>query len=158
MANRFLIDVDGIDQPEWLENVEPFMQKLAKELSFDGQEVSVLFCDDAIIQELNKNYRNIDSATDVLSFENGETFKDEDGVDWLLAGDIAISVDTLKKNAEYFECDVDSELKRLLLHGFLHLNGYDHGEEHIEKGKKPECEMLKLQEEILLKLKGEKII
>ncbi len=158
MANRFLIDVDGIDQPEWLGNVEPFMQKLAKELSFDGQEVSVLFCDDAIIQELNKNYRNIDSATDVLSFENGETFNDEDGVDWLLAGDIAISVDTLKKNAEYFECDVDSELKRLLLHGFLHLNGYDHGEEHIEKGKKPECEMLKLQEEILLKLKGEKII
>jgi len=158
MANRFLIDVDGIDQPEWLGNVEPFMQKLAKELSFDGQEVSVLFCDDAIIQELNKNYRNIDSATDVLSFENGETFKDEHGVDWLLAGDIAISVDTLKKNAEYFECDVDSELKRLLLHGFLHLNGYDHGEEHIEKGKKPECEMLKLQEEILLKLKGEKII
>lgn len=158
MANRFLIDVDGVDQPEWLGNVEPFMQKLAKELSFDGQEVSVLFCDDAIIQELNKNYRNIDSATDVLSFENGETFKDEDGVDWLLAGDIAISVDTLKKNAEYFECDVDSELKRLLLHGFLHLNGYDHGEEHIEKGKKPECEMLKLQEEILLKLKGEKII
>ena len=158
MANRFLIDVDGIDEPKWLGNVEPFMQKLAKELSFDGQEVSVLFCDDAIIQELNKNYRNIDSATDVLSFENGETFKDEDGVDWLLAGDIAISVDTLKKNAEYFECDVDSELKRLLLHGFLHLNGYDHGEEHIEKGKKPECEMLKLQEEILLKLKGEKII
>ncbi len=158
MANRFLIDVDGIDQPEWLGNVEPFMQKLAKELSFDGQEVSVLFCDDAIIQELNKNYRNIDSATDVLSFENGERFKDEDGVDWLLAGDIAISVDTLKKNAEYFECDVDSELKRLLLHGFLHLNGYDHGEEHIEKGKKPECEMLKLQEEILLKIKGEKII
>lgn len=158
MANRFLIDVDGIDQPEWLGNVEPFMQKLAKELSFDGQEVSVLFCDDAIIQELNKNYRNIDSATDVLSFESGETFKDEDGVGWLLAGDIAISVDTLKKNAVYFECDVDSELKRLLLHGFLHLNGYDHGEEHIEKGKKPECEMLKLQEEILLKLKGEKII
>lgn len=158
MANRFLIDVDGIDQSEWLGNVEPFMQKLAKELSFDGQEVSVLFCDDAIIQELNKNYRNIDSATDVLSFENGERFKDEDGVEWLLAGDIAISVDTLKKNAEYFGCDIDSELKRLLLHGYLHLNGYDHGEEHIEKGKKPECEMLKLQEEILLKLKGEKII
>lgn len=158
MANRFLIDVDGIDQPEWLGNVEPFMQKLAKELSFDGQEVSVLFCDDAIIQELNKNYRNIDSATDVLSFENGERFKDEDGVEWLLAGDIAISVDTLKKNAEYFGCDIDSELKRLLLHGYLHLNGYDHGEEHIEKGKAPECEMLRLQEEILLKLKGEKII
>lgn len=158
MANRFLVDADGIDEPEWLGNVEPFMNALAKELSFDGQEVSVLFCNDAVIQELNKNYRNIDSATDVLSFENGERFKDEDGVEWLLAGDIAISVDTLKKNAEYFGCGIDSELKRLLLHGYLHLNGYDHGEEHIEKGKEPECEMLRLQEDILLKLKGEKII
>jgi len=158
MANRFLIDFDGIDQPQWIGRVEPYMQKLSKELSFDGQEVSVLFCDDSIIQELNKNYRNIDSATDVLSFENGEAFKDEDGVEWLLAGDIAISVDTLKKNAEYFGCDIDSELKRLLLHGYLHLNGYDHGDEHIQKGVEPECEMLKLQEEILLKLQGEKII
>ena len=158
MANRFLVDVDGIDPPEWLGRVEPFMQELAKALSFDGQELSILFCNDAIIQELNKNYRNIDAATDVLSFENGEKFTDEDGVEWLLAGDIAISVDTLKKNAEYFECDENSELKRLLLHGFLHLNGYDHGEEHIQKDKEPECEMLKLQEDILLKLKGEKVI
>lgn len=158
MANRFLIDVSQIDEPSWLSRVEPFMQALAKELSFDGQEVSVLFCDDATIQGLNKNYRNIDAATDVLSFENGEKFRDEDGVEWLLAGDIAISVDTLKKNAEYFECDENSELKRLLLHGLLHLNGYDHGEEHIQKGKEPECEMLKLQEDILLKFKGEKLI
>ena len=158
MANRFLVDVDGINPPEWLGRVEPFMQELAKALSFDGQELSILFCNDAIIQELNKNYRNIDAATDVLSFENGEKFTDEDGIEWLLAGDIAISVDTLKKNAEYFECDENSELKRLLLHGFLHLNGYDHGEEHIQKDKEPECEMLKLQEDILLKFKGEKVI
>ncbi|MBR5097237.1 MAG: rRNA maturation RNase YbeY [Treponema sp.] len=158
MANRFLVDIDGIDPPEWLGRVEPFMQELAKALSFDGQELSILFCNDAIIQELNKNYRNIDAATDVLSFENGEKFTDEDGVEWLLAGDIAISVDTLKKNAEYFECDENSELKRLLLHGFLHLNGYDHGEEHIQKDKEPECEMLKLQEDILLKFKGERVI
>ena len=158
MANRFLVDVDGINPPEWLGRVEPFMQELAKALSFDGQELSILFCNDAIIQELNKNYRNIDAATDVLSFENGEKFTDEDGVEWLLAGDIAISLDTLKKNAEYFECDVDSELKRLLLHGFLHLNGYDHGEEHIEKGTAPTCDMLVLQEKVLEKLKDEKII
>ena len=111
-----------------------------------------------MIRELNKNYRNIDAATDVLSFENGEKFTDEDGSQWTLAGDIAVSVDTLKKNAEYFGIDENSELKRLLLHGLLHLNGYDHGEEHIEKGKAPECEMLRLQEEILLKYEGEKII
>ncbi len=158
MANRFLVAADGIDEPSWLGNVEPFLQKMAAELGFDGQEASLVFCGDEMIRELNKNYRNIDAATDVLSFENGEKFTDEDGSQWTLAGDIAISVDTLKKNAEYFGIDENSELKRLLLHGLLHLNGYDHGEEHIEKGKAPECEMLKLQEEILLKYEGEKII
>lgn len=158
MANRFLVAADGIDEPSWLGNVEPFLQKMAAELGFDGQEASLVFCGDEMIRELNKNYRNIDAATDVLSFENGEKFTDEDGSQWTLAGDIAISVDTLKKNAEYFGIDENSELKRLLLHGLLHLNGYDHGEEHIEKGKAPECEMLRLQEEILLKYEGEKII
>ena len=158
MANRFLVAADGIDEPSWLGNVEPFLQKMAAELGFDGQEASIVFCGDEMIRELNKNYRNIDAATDVLSFENGEKFTDEDGSQWTLAGDIAISVDTLKKNAEYFGIDENSELKRLLLHGLLHLNGYDHGEEHIEKGKSPECEMLRLQEEILLKYEGEKII
>ena len=158
MANRFLVAADGIDEPSWLGNVEPFLQKMAAELGFDGQEASLVFCGDEMIRELNKNYRNIDAATDVLSFENGEKFTDEDGSQWTLAGDIAVSVDTLKKNAEYFGIDENSELKRLLLHGLLHLNGYDHGEEHIEKGKAPECEMLKLQEEILLKYEGEKII
>ncbi len=158
MANRFLVGADEIDEPSWLGNVEPFLQKMAAELGFDGQEASIVFCGDEMIRELNKNYRNIDAATDVLSFENGEKFTDEDGSQWTLAGDIAVSVDTLKKNAEYFGIDENSELKRLLLHGLLHLNGYDHGEEHIEKGKAPECEMLKLQEEILLKYEGEKII
>lgn len=158
MANRFLVAADGIDEPSWLGNVEPFLQKMAAELGFDGQEASIVFCGDEMIRELNKNYRNIDAATDVLSFENGEKFTDEDGSQWTLAGDIAVSVDTLKKNAEYFGIDENSELKRLLLHGLLHLNGYDHGEEHIEKGKAPECEMLRLQEEILLKYEGEKII
>lgn len=158
MANRFLVAADGIDEPSWLGNVEPFLQKMAAELGFDGQEASLVFCGDEMIRELNKNYRNIDAATDVLSFENGEKFTDEDGSQWTLAGDIAVSVDTLKKNAEYFGIAENSELKRLLLHGLLHLNGYDHGEEHIEKGKAPECEMLRLQEEILLKYEGEKII
>ncbi len=158
MANRFLLSAEGIDEPEWMARAEAFLQKAAAAIGVDGEEVSAVFCGDKMIGELNKNYRNIDAPTDVLSFENGEKFTDEDGGQWLLAGDIAISVDTLKKNAEYFGCDENSELKRLLLHGLLHLNGYDHGDEHIEKGKEPECEMLKMQEEILLKLEGEKII
>ena len=109
------------------------------------------------MQDLNKAYRQIDSTTDVLSFENDEEYEDEEGK-WKCVGDIVISLDTLPVNAEYFEEDRNSELKRLIVHGLLHLNGMDHGEEHIEKGTSPECEMLVLQEKVLQQLKDEKII
>ena len=64
-------------------------------------------------------------------------------------GDIIISVETVPKNAAYFGVSQNEELKRLLIHGTLHLNGYDHGEAHIEPGVEPDDEMLKLQETVL---------
>ncbi len=159
MANNILIDVqEGMEKPLWIENAHSFVLKAMDEMGYDGQEISILFCGDAFIQELNKNYRNIDAPTDVLSFENGETYTDENGDTWLSAGDIAVSLETLPKNASYFEVPEDEELKRLLVHGILHLNGYDHGEEHVEKGREPECEMLKIQKEIMQKLSAERII
>ena len=148
---------DGVDQPEWFENVEPFVQKAMGELKFDGEEISMLLCNDAYMQELNKTYRNIDSTTDVLSFENDEEYEDEEGK-WKCVGDIVISLDTLPVNAEYFKESRNDELKRLIVHGLLHLNGMDHGEEHIEKDLAPVCEMLVLQEKVLKKLEDEKII
>lgn len=159
MANRVLVDVqESCAQPAWIDKVEPFMMRAMKEAGYDGEEVSVLFCDDAFIQDLNKQYRQIDSATDVLSFENGSQYDDEDGGTWIEAGDIVISLETLPKNAAYFEVDENDELKRLLVHGLLHLNGLDHGEEHVEKGHEPVCEMLKIQKKILASLKAEIII
>ena len=156
MANRILISMyDEMEAPAWFDNVEAFVQTAMKALKLDGEEISILLCNDEYIRELNKSYRQIDSATDVLSFENDEEYEDEEGK-WKCVGDIAISLDTLPVNADYFEVDADSELKRLLVHGILHLNGYDHGEEHIEKGLEPECEML--QEKTLAELKDEKII
>ena len=158
MANRVFVSVqEKMDEPVWLCKVEPFVQKALKRIGYDGEELSLLFCDDAFIQELNKNYRQIDSDTDVLSFENGDEYEDEEGT-WFCAGDIIISVETLPKNAAYFEVDENSELKRLLVHGLLHLNGMDHGDEHIEKGVAPEGEMLVLQEQILEELKDEILI
>ena len=156
--NRIFVSMqEELTEPEWFDNVEAFVSKAMKEISFDGEEVSILFCNDEYMRMLNKNYRDIDSSTDVLSFENDEEYEDEEGK-WKCVGDIAISLDTLPVNAEYFKESQNDELKRLLVHGLLHLNGYDHGEEHIEEGVKPECEMLLLQENILDKLKDEKII
>ena len=158
MANRIFVSVqEGIREPEWLDAAQKFIEAAAGALNFDGEEISVLFCSDEYIQELNKSYRNIDAPTDVLSFENDETYEDEEGK-WKCVGDIAISLETLPVNAEYFNEDTNAELKRLLLHGLLHLNGMDHGEEHIEKDTAPVCEMLILQENILEKLKDEIII
>lgn len=158
MKNRILVSMyEGVEAPQWFDNIEPFMQFIMKKLHFNHEEVSVMFCNDAYIQELNKQYRQIDSATDVLSFENDDVYKDEEGK-WKCVGDIVISLDMLPVNAKYFDEDNNSELKRLLVHGLLHLNGYDHGEEHIEKGKTPECKMLIKQEKLLLKIKDEKII
>ena len=158
MANRIFVSVqEGIREPEWLDAVQGFIQTAAGSLNFDGVEISVLFCNDEYMQELNKAYRNIDAPTDVLSFENDEEYEDEEGK-WKCVGDIAISLDTLPVNAEYFNEDTNAELKRLLVHGLLHLNGMDHGEEHIQAGVAPECEMLVLQENILEKLKDEIII
>lgn len=158
MANRILISLgEDVTEPVWFNKVEPFMQLVLKKLSYDNEEISVLFCSDEFIKELNSQYRNIDSATDVLSFENGEEYEDEEGL-WKNVGDIAISLETLPKNAEYFEVDTNTELKRLIIHGILHLNGMDHGEEHIEKGVVPTDEMLILQENLLADLSDEKII
>lgn len=156
--NRIEISVqEDIEEPKWISNIEPFLQKVMENLNFQNEEVSLFFCNDDYIKELNKTYRNIDSSTDVLSFENGERYTDEEG-EWFCAGDIVISLETLPINAQYFDENKDDELKRLLVHGLLHLNGYDHGEEHLENGKNPECEMLILQEDILKELKDEKII
>ena len=158
MANRVLVSVqEDLDSPLWLENVEPFVQKVLEAFNFDGEEISILFCNDSYMQELNLNYRGIDSPTDVLSFENDEEYEDEEGK-WLCAGDIAISLDTLPVNAAYFEQTENDEIKRLLVHGILHLNGYDHEPEHIEKGVEPECEMLVKQENLLKELKNESVI
>ena len=133
------------------------MQKLFAACAYDGEECSVFFCSDCYIQNLNLEYRNIDEPTDVLSFESGDTYEDENGDAWLALGDIAISLDMLPKNAAYFDVSEEEELKRLLVHGVLHLHGYDHGEEHVQQGVEPQCEMLKKQKSLLAGLAEERI-
>ena len=156
--NRVFVDMqENLEQPQWFENVEGFIQRVLEMLEITKQEISILFCNDDYMQQLNKNYRGIDSTTDVLSFENDMEYEDEYGK-WKCVGDIVISLETLPINSDYFDENNNDELKRLLVHGILHLNGMDHGEEHIEKGVMPVCEMLKKQEKILELLKEEKII
>jgi len=106
-------------------------------------ELSILFVSDREIQKLNLQYRGKNKPTDVLSF-----LLNEGGVQHLTPhiaalGDIVISVETTKRNAQKFGKTFEEELQFLLIHGFLHLLGYDH-----EKSKKEEKRMQR-QEKIL---------
>jgi len=102
------------------------------------------------MRHLNGRYRGKDKPTDVLSFPR-ETSPACFQPGCVVAGDIAISMDTLRRNARSFDVTEDEELKRLLVHGILHCAGMDHG-----SGKGGE--MFILQERLLDALKKERII
>ena len=96
-------------------------------------EVSVLLTDDAEIARLNREYRAVDSPTDVLAFSQveGEEFAPEE--EEKLLGDVVISVETAERQAAEQGHSLDEELDVLLAHGLLHLLGYDHEEPQEER-------------------------
>lgn len=92
-------------------------------------EVSVLLVDNSAIQALNSEYRDIDAPTDVLSFsqlEGVELFGDPDV---LVLGDIVVSIEKTVEQANDYGHSFDRELAFLLVHGLLHLVGYEHDDE-----------------------------
>lgn len=113
----------------------------------DNAEVSISFVDNDEIQEINKTYRNKDKPTDVISFALEDEFEGEVEIIGVelprVLGDIIISVDMAKLQAEEYNHSLKRELGFLAVHGFLHLLGYDHMNE------KDEAEMKRRQEEVL---------
>lgn len=109
----------------------------------DDVEVSCVLVDDERIHEINREYRHIDRSTDVISFamEDNDQFYVE-GMPRTL-GDIFISVDHAKKQAEEYGHTLRREMCFLFTHGILHLLGYDHMTDEQEK------EMFGLQDQIL---------
>ncbi|HNZ47358.1 MAG TPA: rRNA maturation RNase YbeY [Candidatus Hydrogenedentes bacterium] len=89
----------------------------------DPLEVSVLFCDDAFMTSLNKQYRNVASTTDVLAFPMDAQIP-SDSVRVL--GDIVVSMDVLRTRCKDVREAMRQELLLLVCHGMLHLLGYDH--------------------------------
>lgn len=117
---------------------------------FEGSaEISVTFVDNARIHELNKQYRDKDSATDVLSFpmgENGEYDIDEDNGCKIL-GDIVISMERAMEQAELYGHGLQREVAYLTVHSMLHLLGYDHeasGLEAVRMREKEEAVLIQL--------------
>ena len=89
-------------------------------------DISVIFCSDNYLLEINKKHLNHNYYTDIITFDycEGDT----------LSGDLFISVDSVRENAKYYDVSFDEELNRVIVHGVLHLIGYDdHSPEDVSQ-------------------------
>lgn len=115
---------------QWLERVIESETKSIEEINF-------IFCNDDYLHKINLQYLDHDTYTDIISFDNS--------VDNQLAGDIFISVDRVKENAQEFNVDFEEELKRVLVHGILHFCGYkDKNESQSELMRQKEDEKISM--------------
>lgn len=163
---QWMIDISYEDEafkeaaPEML--VHDRLFEILQALDVENCEFSVSFVSDQAMQELNNTYRGKNEPTDILSFVQDDDIEDftwpevafeEDDTPpepLKVLGDMVISLDTLKRNAQSFTVSPDEELFRLLIHGVLHLLGNDHASNDASEP------MLLQQEELLSKLGGSK--
>ena len=92
-----------------------WIKKVAASYGRKVGEIGYLFCDDEKILEVNREYLQHDYYTDIITFDYDE--------DDIISGDLVISLDTVKSNAELFHKNYDEELHRVIIHGILHLCG-----------------------------------
>ncbi len=143
-----------------LEELKKFAKKLLEAVGRKDLELSLVFTDDETIKALNREWRQKDKPTDVLSFpqdfpdrsfrrDSNTPEEDLKGAleqckNCRVLGDIVISVDTARRQAEDFGWSLEDELKRLILHGFVHLLGFDHEKSSFDE------ERFRRLEELLL--------
>lgn len=96
-------------------NIRAWVKQVAQNHGKRVGEVSYIFCDDEKILEVNRQYLQHDYYTDIITFDYTEGDK--------ISGDLFISLDTVRTNAEQFEQPYDRELHRVIIHGILHLCG-----------------------------------
>ncbi len=139
---------DALDFPKEIgQSVKAAAMKVGELYGLDNAEVSVTLTDNEHIHTINKKYRNIDRPTDVISFalnESDEPKIADEKVNVL--GDVIISVERAKEQATEYGHSLKREVSFLMVHGMLHLLGYDHIEEadRIEMEKEQRYVMEKL--------------
>lgn len=150
------MEIEWIDQTDSITQkqqtmLDELLQQAAAALSLEPNAgMSVTFVDNQTIQRYNREYRQKDQPTDVISFAIEDEGEEEQPIIWDSSmnvprelGDLLISVERAQEQAQEYGHSLDRELGFLAVHGFLHLNGYDHMNAEEEK------EMFSLQEKIL---------
>lgn len=139
---------------EYEETIKKVLNQCYKEEDLENSKlvITITLTTPENIQEINKEYRNVDRATDVLSFpmfekdELDNKIRDKDFLHEDILGDIIISIEKVKEQAKEYGHSFERELSYMVVHGFYHLMGYDHMND-IEK-----AEMRKKEDNILNKL------
>jgi probable rRNA maturation factor len=109
--------------PIGLKPLADFSERVRRELRFPAESVSIRLISDAAMARLNRTFRHKSGPTDVLSFPaNGA--RPKRGAEYI--GDVAIAPQTARRNARRYARSVPAELRILILHGMLHLVGFDH--------------------------------
>jgi probable rRNA maturation factor len=121
----------AIDYKKW----RSFAEKALNEISKDGLGVTIVFVSDRGIQRLNKLYRGRNKATDVLSFPAGLEEDFERLSEPALLGDVVISIERAEEQSLENGLDFEIEVAQLILHGLLHLHGYDHETDNGEMNR-----------------------
>lgn len=137
-------------QEDWEAIVKKVLDKCFEEEGLLDSKLimTITFTTPEEIRKINKKYRKIDKATDVLSFpmfekaELDEKIKNKDFLYEDVLGDVIISIDKVKEQAEEYGHSFERELSYMLVHGFYHLMGYDHIEEEDKKIMRPKEEKI----------------
>lgn len=151
MQNIVQIDYDGLEENlEYEKTIEQVVQACFQEEKLNSKNlyINIILTTPANIKNINKQYRDIDKETDVLSFpmfEKDEIQKINTQIQEVL-GDIIISIEKVKEQAVDYGHTFTRELAYMVVHGFYHLMGYDHMEEEDKK------QMRSKEETILNKL------
>jgi len=137
MAVHFFSEDIDFELPEKLRR-KRWLKQLAADAGFRIKELNYVFCSDEYLYQMNVDYLNHDTYTDIITFDNSEKAKE-------LEGDIFISVDRVRENAKSIQVEEEVELTRVLAHGLLHLMGYkDKAKEEASLMRSKEEEAIEL--------------
>lgn len=140
--NYYFEDQTNKNYNELFKLTSSLYKYLCKKLKLKDPNLSCTIVDDKTIHQINKQYRKIDRPTDVISFAYND-YNEGEKEPFIDLGELVISLDTAFKQALEYNHPVEREIAFLFIHGFLHLNGYDHiKQEDAEK-------MFALQNELL---------
>ncbi len=117
-------------------NFKSWLKKVSEKEGFKINNLNYIFCSDEYLHKINLEYLDHDTFTDIITFDNSE---DETTIE----GDIFISIERVRENSETLKTVFDEELKRVIVHGLLHLCGYD---DHSPEDK---AEMRRLESEYI---------